>query len=172
MPAICVPYGTMLTEASEIQLVRADYQGTKWHRANKKRSPYHIHKSSRQHHIKMLKHYRKHPIKMLKPFQDGLAFVAEAVEERAMSLLSETSSNNVDKVMRPPAKAPIPLRTMNVDQPTTVKSLPPEIHRVLLSYLSPGEGVLVSLTCRDLWAKRDVGGSGCIRRLRRETPRP
>lgn len=123
----------------------------------------------------MLKHFRQHCIKMREQIQDSLALMAKAVETRATELLSDTSSNNDDEAICPSeedSEAPMPVETMNVDRPATVKTLPPEIHRELLSHLSPGEGVLLSLTCKDLWARRDVGGSGCIRRLRRETPWP
>lgn len=135
-------------------------------------------KSYRQPRIKMFKHFRQHRIKVLEQLQDSFALIADAVEMRAEALLSDTSSDTVDAAICPPSEAPMPLKTATVDQPatvkqpTTVKSLPPEIYRELLRHLSPGEGVLLSLTCKDLWAKRDVGGSGSIRRLRRETPRP
>lgn len=133
---------------------------------------YRIHKSSQQHRIKMLKHSRQHRIKMLEQIQDGCALMANAVETRVKTLLSDNSSDTIDAAVCPPGGGLMPLPTATADQPATVKSLPPEIHRELLSHLSPGEGVLLSLTCKDLWAKRDVGGSGSIRRLRRENPRP
>ena len=54
----------------------------------------------------------------------------------------------------------------------TIKDLPAELYRELLSHMSPGQGVLLSLTCKYLWAKRHADDSDCLRKLRRETPRP
>lgn len=54
----------------------------------------------------------------------------------------------------------------------TIGSLPAELYREVLSWMSAGEGVLLSLACKDLWAKRYIKDSDCLRKLRRETPRP
>lgn len=51
-----------------------------------------------------------------------------------------------------------------IGQRLTFLDLPPEIHRQILTWLPAGQQLLLSLTCKGSWARRDVAGSDWLQK--------
>jgi hypothetical protein len=81
---------------------------------------------------------------------------------QALSTSTLLSSLTVN-LARPLSILKRPEAGLGLRQPMTILDLPPELHRELLGHMSAGEGVLLSLTCRSLWARRNLRDSDCLR---------